>query len=180
MKNYLYCVMALGALVSASGARAEDGFYVGAGLAPRGKLTHEADGVRTTSRAQPIRINGGYQINEHLALEAGYTAFGNYHFPSGAEVDLSALHLAMKGSISVSRDFSLFGKVGLAYHTQKFSAAPQDATFHPTRALFGAGLAYRLTDQLSLTAELVNYGSTRRPGTQIKVRQLEAGLQYRF
>jgi len=183
MNKLLYSILALTAALAAPCAHAEDPFYIGAALGAQGKLNLATNGVieRNTNHPRAFRLSGGYQFNEHFALEAGYIGFGNFNFASGAEVDLSALHVAAKGSIALGESFSLFGKAGLARHDRDITGAtPGAGSLVKTRAMYGIGVAYRMTEKLSLTAELVDYGTIRSPGTKLTMRQLEVGLNYRF
>jgi hypothetical protein len=183
MNKLMYSTLTLAAVLTAPCAHAEDQFYVGAALGTQGNLNLATNGgiERNTNHPRAFRLSGGYQFNEHVALEAGYIGFGNFEFASGAKVDLSALHVAAKGSIALGESFSLFGKAGLARHDRDISGpTPGPGSLVRTRAMVGIGVGYRMTDRLSLTAELVDYGTIRSPGTKLTMRQLEVGLNYRF
>jgi OOP family OmpA-OmpF porin len=96
-------------------------------------------------------------------------------------VDLNAVYVAAKGSVPVGDQFSLYGKVGVAYHSQRFSDLNAvDGKYHKAKALLGAGAEWHLTEQVSLSAELVNYGTVRTKAGVIKARALQAGLSYKF
>lgn len=75
----------------------------------------------------------------------------------------------------------MYGKFGVARHGQKvLGIGAVDGNYHMVKAMFGAGAAYKLTDNVSLTAELVNYGTVRNRVGAIKARKLELGVNYNF
>jgi hypothetical protein len=183
MNKLLYSTLTLAVALAAPCAHAEDQFYIGAALGTQGKLKLATNGVieHNTNHPRAFRLSGGYQFNEHFALEAGYTGFGNFDFASGSEVDLSAFHIAAKGSIPLGESFTLFGKAGVARHDRDITGPTVGAgSLVKTRAMLGIGVGYRITDRLSLTAEVLDYGTIKSPGTKLEMRQLEVGLNYRF
>ena len=78
----------------------------------------------------------------------------------------------------------LTGKVGVARHRLIVDVPTASGTasfkFSTTKPLIGVGTEYRFTDRFSGTLELIDYGTSREPEMQIRVRNLEAGIKYRF
>ena len=183
MKQAATSVFSLAAVLAAPCALADEPLYLGATLGQRTELTLQANGQRQSDISEPraFGIVGGYDVNEYLAFEAGYTNFGKHRYASGASIRMGALHVAAKGRIALNDKFSLFGKAGLARHTLKLAGTGEDDGSHSkARPMFGAGAAYRLTEKVGVTLEAVDYGTLRTGAGEIKVRQLEAGLHVKF
>ena len=182
MNKQLTTIFALAALLSAAGARANDPFYVGAAVTSSHQLTIHRSGVREDSRSQhALRLSGGYQFNEHFAVEAGYVRFGDFKYASGPGVDMDAAYTAIKGSMPVGEKFSLFGKVGVAYHGQRVTGLGQvDGKYNTTKTLLAAGAAWHVTDKVALSLEVADYGTVKTRAGKVKARQLEAGLNFKF
>jgi hypothetical protein len=183
MNTVFTTTLALAAVLTAPFAHAEDGIYLGAAIGQRSDLTLVTDGTRQDSSNDPraFSFHGGYELNQHAALEGGYTRFGKSRFSSGASVNMGAMYLAAKGSIALSEKFSLFGKAGVARHTLKLAGTTaDDGSYSKTRPMFSAGVAYRVTEQIAITAEAVDYGTLRTGAGDLKMRQLQAGVNFRF
>ena len=117
------------------------------------------------------------QFNQHLALETGYARFGGFKFSRGREVDLDALYVAAKGSYAFGESFSVFGKLGVAYHRNDVSNV---GSASDVRALLGVGMEYRITDKLGVSFGVTDYGTTKTRLGRYKPRQAELGLNLRF
>lgn len=176
-------MLALAALLAAPLAQAEDPFYVGGAVGQRSNITLYTDGSaqRASNEPRAFNVHGGYEVNEHFAIEAGYTRFGKYRFGGGESINLGATYLAAKGSIALGDKFSLFGKAGIADHSLKLTGSTQDdGTYGKARPMFGAGVAYRVSEQVALKLEVLDYGTLHTGAGDLKMRQFEAGLDFRF
>ena len=144
------------------------GFYLG------GDLTFisyvPVDGSSTNSSLGPsadyVRPFIGYRFDEYLAVEAGYNDFVNNRYNGGDYNGLGTLggnHYKLyaidcEGVLSypLNAYFSLYGKAGLAYtyqnvYSQSYVGLPPtvDTTAHRFLPLFGLGLSYHFTHNLS-------------------------------
>lgn len=183
MNKLLASALALCAISAAPMAHADDPMYLGATIGQRTGLVLDTNGTRENGTNEPrsFSLRGGYEFNEHVGIEAAYTSFGKHHFASGASVNMGALSLAAKGSMALNDKFSLFGKAGIARHTLKLAGTADDnGSYSKARALFGAGVAYRVTEHVGLTAEVVDYGTLRTGAGELKLRQFEAGINVKF
>jgi hypothetical protein len=182
--NKLFCTtMTLAAALAAASAQAADDFYAGASLSGKGNLGFNTPTMRIAGSHNPLplTLSGGYNVTDNLALEGGYTHFGNFKFGSVAEVDLSTVYVAAKGSVHVSDNWTLFGKVGMARTSSDLTvAAGGGEKVAKVRPMFGIGAGYRLTERLTLQLELAHYGRIETPKSRLTVRQLHAGVNYRF
>ena len=121
-------------LLAMSGAASAAGGYVGVGF---GQSSADVEPYYTgatsvSDTATAFKIFGGYEFNRNIALEGGYTSFGefgvDYDYTDGfylykdtERVDASALYVAAVGSIPLG-PVSLFGKVGLAHWFVDYTA----------------------------------------------------------
>ena len=161
----------------------ESAFYLSAALGSRGEVTLNDHGAKRTNnnKPRPFALAGGYQINRHLALEAGYVKFGGFKFDGAASSDLDAVFAAAKGSYPLGESFSLFGKVGVARHQVDIKGVEKDVlSAHDVRAMFGAGVEYRVSDRFGISIGITDYGTTKTRLGRYKPRQAELGLNLRF
>jgi OOP family OmpA-OmpF porin len=102
------------------------------------------------------RIAGGYQFNQNVAFEIGYTRFSDVDFSGvggvpGQNISLSerALDFMAKPMMPISNNVNLYAKLGLAYLKANGSAYVNGRSYlgysdswNPT---FGVGLSYDIT-----------------------------------
>lgn len=175
-------------------AQAEE-YYVGATVAPsyRGTLkTNSGDQVLSadSSLATPFKALVGVDINTHFGLEAGYKTFGTTRTDVGdaaataLDTDARAFYIAAKGMLPVNEKWTFTGKLGLAQrhfgithykNGQSISDSSNQGTLY-----FGVGVAYKLTKNLALTAELENFGAARVQGFKLGMDGFSAGVRFGF
>lgn len=183
MNKLFVTALSLIAALAAVPATAADDFYLGAAIGTQGKLTFSngAGTMDNTNHPRAYSLYGGYVLSERFAIEAGYSSFGDFKFGSVAEADLSALHLAAKASFPVSDAWSVFGKAGVVRHSIDITNSGRTAfDMTKVRGLLGVGVEYHQSPKLSVALELVDYGKVREPGLDLKTRELQAGVNYRF
>jgi OOP family OmpA-OmpF porin len=183
MNKLLCTTISLAAALAAAPAQAADDFYAGFGLSNAGKLSLSTSAGRTQNinKPRPFSLYGGYKLNDNFAVEAGYSDFGTFKFGSGAELDLSALYVAGKGSVNVSDSFTLFAKAGVArIAVDKSGPGYYGDDFAKVRPMLGIGAGYRLSERATVELELVKYSKINNATTNLKVNQLRLGANYRF
>lgn len=122
-----------------------------------------------------FKLFAGQQFHRSFAWEVQYTDFGDRserRFGTSVEASAWALGASLVGLLPVSPEFSLFGKLGVHYAKAKVSGPGISTSDSDVELGIGAGLSYRLTQQLTLRAEVEDIGD---PGELISV-----GLQFRF
>lgn len=106
-------------------------------------------------------VVAGYQLNDNLALEAGYTMYGDFEEsgePLNSE-DLQGINLNVVGSLPINEKVSLFAKGGLLFwtsdHTYYDSFYDQSVTdsYDDTDIVLGLGIKVNIAPQLSLVGE---------------------------
>ena len=176
--NKLFCsTMLLAATLAAPGVRADDTFYVGAGISKHGSMYN--NGQANINRPHPYTGFVGYGLTDNVALEAGYAAFGKYKFSGGASADINALYVAAKGSIKLGESWSLYGKAGLARFTLDLTGIPAN-DMHKVVPLLGIGFDYRITKDVALGLEYNHYRSFSTGPGRITTHQVQAFAKYSF
>jgi hypothetical protein len=133
--------MLVGAAVNAQAQQ----WYVGAGA---GKFDDEVVDDSDTG----LKIFGGYTFNTHLALEAGYADFGSVG-QSGVNFDQSTGYVAAVGLLPLSPQWTLFGKLGF----NRWYVDGASSNDRGTDPMYGVGIQYNLTRQISLRAEFETF-----------------------
>lgn len=144
-----------------------------------------------------VKVFGGYQFTKHLALEGGYAQFNNYTASgpiSGSTAippavsayqteDNYAWTLAAVGTLPLTKDFSVFGKLG-ANSWKKTTNTFVDSvkTLERTSSIergtdpyYGVGVSYALMEGLDVRAEYERY-DLGGP----KIDFLSAGMAVKF
>lgn len=167
------------------------GFYAGMGLGATGNGDWNAGnidnslastGVTATSQNANTDMNGniawkfygGYEINKHFAVEGGYLALQDEYAnvtttapvagTSRLSLQSETWMLAAKGAFPVTRNLSLFAKLGANFWDQKLITT-NTTSFTPTQGAqssvsdsgtglyYGVGANYDMGDYFSLRAE---------------------------
>jgi OOP family OmpA-OmpF porin len=184
-------------------------FYIGANVGQNNadfNRGHYASGVAGITESQDekdtaFKLYGGFDINKNFAIEAGYADLGSpeYRYSatgiSGqARIEQSAIFVAAKGTLPITQQFGIFGKLGLTRNKAELngstnSAAVNSAVGFPlartktkSRALIGIGAEYNFSNKVSLRAEYEDFGKFGDGNTtgETKARLLSIGVTYKF
>ena len=134
---------------------ADSGFYGGLGL---GRSDSNLGGA-TDSSDNAWKLFGGYQFNKYFAAEAGYMDLGSTALP-GVTFDSKAWQASAVGSLPLTEQFSLTGKLGLAQTETDVSSGGTDHNTDPT---YGLGLRYNFTPQFGLRGEWERFRVSGNP-----------------
>lgn len=188
MKKTLIALLGT-ALALPLAAQAEGGYFgVNVGRAEN-KLSFEGESEK--DRGSGYKLYGGYDFTKNFGVEAGYVRLAKW---SGSDADLgasasykpSAVYVAATGTLPLSDQFSLLGKVGVTRNRAKLSASivgigSGSETYNNTTAMFGVGAAYNFTNNFSAVAEYENFGKVLdEEGVTIKGNMISLGLRYKF
>jgi OOP family OmpA-OmpF porin len=154
--------------------------------------------IEDRDRDTGYKLFGGYQFSRHLAIEAGLFDLGSFGYTArttpagtlGGDIRVKGLNLDLVGTLPLTDRFSLLGRVGVA-HTQTrgsfgatgAAAVPYGSNSPSARATLpklGLGMAYQLTDSLSLRLEGERYRIKDAVGHKGDVDMVSAGLVYHF
>ena len=115
--------LALSAMLASTQASAQ--FFIGGSIG-QGDIDDEvAEGLITSGTVDgkdtAFKIFGGYMFNRHFGVEAAYVNFGEATYSgdfvgsqvTGGKVEIDGFNLSAIGSLPITEQFSIFGKVGL-------------------------------------------------------------------
>ena len=181
-------------LFAASSAYCESsGWYAGASLG-RSHFQETCDGIRSRGFIGSCddvdlgwRVWAGRELTDHLGVELGYVDFGNVQGTGNFNVDASVHGWTLHGVLSwpVNDELTVFGKAGLIAARVKADTSTgfhaRDDDIAPGA---GAGVTYRLTDQLNLRAEWEFFGKVGNssPGGtgEDTMDLMSLGLEYHY
>lgn len=103
----------------------------------------------------------GYNINQNFAVEGGYRRLADQdiYLDGGAGVikgsaKADQAHLSVIGSLPVSENVSVYGRLGLSRLEAKIDSNVYSAKDHTTKALYGVGVSYAITPAVSTRVEV--------------------------
>jgi OOP family OmpA-OmpF porin len=195
MKSVLSFVALTALAITVPAAHAVD-FYVGATVG-QPYSTH-ANGVNdgqsfnadSTNHATPLAALVGVDITAQFGLEAGYKSFGSTRINLGGaagtalETDAHASYIAAKAMLPLGENWTLNGKLGVAQRhfgvTLSSNGRSASDSSKQSVAYMGLGVAYKLTKNISLTAELEHFGEAQVQGFKLGMDGLTAGVRFGF
>ena len=152
-RNTLITGLAL--LLSTLGAQANaaDGWYAGASISQAAVDERGIDDDDTGGK-----IYGGYRFNDYFAVEGNYYDFGD-NADGRNELGIDGVGLAAIGSIPLSDQFSIFGKVGIHSWDADISGpiAGRFSDDSDEDVFYGIGLEYEFNQHWNIRGELERY-----------------------
>jgi OOP family OmpA-OmpF porin len=132
-----------------------------------------------------IRIAGGYHFSPVLAVEMGYSMFGdsNTILPvwGPATISASSFQFAAVGNLPLSPQFDLIGKLGLASNYEDYSdATGYSASWSQSDLLIGFGAQFNVNSQVSVRALYEDYGKFDNFFPPMKATSFSLGVVYNF
>lgn len=134
--------------------------------------------TQTGSDSADLGVKGyaGYAFNKYLALEGGYAQFNNFTAKGTASTapavsayqteDNNTWALAVVGTLPLTKDFSVFGKVGGNSWKKTTNTVLHDANGVPTRTAtldrgtdpyYGVGVSYAVLENVRVRGEYERY-----------------------
>jgi opacity protein-like surface antigen len=98
----------------------------------------------------------GYQFNEFFALEAEYIDFGNFG-DDEVEGKLKGVGLSAIGRLPLTQSFGVYAKAGAFASAFDVDAFDDSETYDDVSPFVGAGVDFRVTEQLTAFAEYNRY-----------------------
>ena len=156
-----------------------------------GKAYIAADlGTATYSNLSPFpnpgvfRIAGGYHISPALAVELGYSKFGDSTLtgPGGsATISASSFQVAAVGSLPLSPEFDLIGKLGLSSNKAEItSTVGIFGSTSQSSLLIGFGAQFHVNSQVSVRLLYDNYGEFENGASPMKATSISLGTVFNF
>lgn len=161
MKKSLLAIALMSTFSYANAADVDNTWYVGAGL---GQSNYESvDAVSHLGDDSDLAWNAivGYQLNKYFAVEAGWQDLGtddDTHLWGGLDgsqsIDVDGFTLGLVGTLPLNEKWFLTGEAGAyQYHLSHHISADQYVSATDTAPYFGAGVGYKITDALEISAK---------------------------
>lgn len=128
------------AATSFAASAAEPSFYVGGDVGS----SKPQDASSKTSYG----VFGGYTFNENFAVEAGFRRLGHWT-EDGFDDKANQLAVSVLGSVPVADQVSVYGRLGYNRISEKINGESD----HTNKALFGVGVSYAITKEVSARIE---------------------------
>jgi opacity protein-like surface antigen len=141
-----YLAAGMLALAASAACATPTGLY--AGVSAGVTRVDDVDGNKTN-----VGAFAGYGFNSTLAFEVGYRQHGDWDF-YGTEVKLRQTEFSALGSLPLSRSLDLFARVGYGYGRVEGARADYRVAGNSDTAIYGIGLAYNFSKNLSARVEL--------------------------
>jgi OOP family OmpA-OmpF porin len=207
MKKILMAVAIAGAFVAApASAQWYAGVGVGQGQAKMGTVsassgTFTASTQSTDSSQTSWKLYGGYQFTPNWGIEAQYVNLGNYNYNIVTNVPgvsgtgsykANSFGVAGTGTLPLSSDFYLFGKLGVAFNNVKggntclssgtLSVCQNSGNGNKSDLLAGIGIGYNFNKNIGVRVEYEDMGKLSKVdnGSSIKGNNWAVSLKYSF
>ncbi len=153
LKNSLVGLVALVSSGAAIQTFAQGNWYLGGAVSQSTVDERSLDEDDTAGK-----IYAGYKFNSFVGIEGSYYDFGEISNNS-SQLEIDGFSLAVVGSIPLTSNFSLFGKVGA--HDWDADAtgsiASQLISDSDTDAFYGVGVNYDINSNWSVRGEVERY-----------------------
>lgn len=185
-----FVLMAISITSTAAQAQVYVDAAVGSGQRSRSSCAGEVKCTWTAGTA--LKLTGGYALNKDFSLEASLFTLGNESYKLSspyqqyfAKGKTNGVSLAGVFNYEFNETLSGFTKLGIA--SLRYNGHWTDSTSHTeksyehsdTHLLLGAGIKYKLNENVSLTLGLDQYrikSNIQKPAA----RTVSLGAQYRF
>lgn len=196
MRNKFFLKL-IGIALLASSATASAQVYVGGSLGTAKRSLNCWSETPCEKSDSAFKLIGGYTLDKNFAIELNYFDLGGHHFSyagnqvvSDFEIKSRALSIASLAHYSFTDKLGGFAKLGLARlkSDEKFALRSNNAsiqndssriTFDGTHINLGVGLTYKISDQLSLRAELEQFRLSQHVARK-SFQTMTVGAQFAF
>jgi OOP family OmpA-OmpF porin len=191
MNKRIFTLIATVAAMNAAQAQTSTGRpYAGLGIATAkhdyslagvGATNVDSDGWKASAK-----VFGGFEFNDKLGVEVGYTDFRKSDFSykrNGQGVngksDGYGVYGAAKYNVPLNDQFSAYGKLGVAYSKRKLEANDGlRLENNDTGAYAALGVQFKLNEQIAFVGEYERYGKSKDFGAKPDV--VTVGVKYSF
>ena len=183
----VFAAAAVSALPAAAQMKsgAESGFFAGGSLGhARAKdACNVLVDPACDDRDAAWRLIAGYQINRNFSVEGGYHSLGKARSSAaGADARANGWELLAVGAYPVSREFSVYGKLGIFHGQLKGGGALAGVNETNTDITFGLGVQFEAARNVALRGEWQHYPNLGGPafGGDTDVDVWSVGAVFRF
>ena len=133
---------------TSSGIGTSNPYYFGGTIGPSDGSSYCSGASNCEDSDTAWKLFGGYKLSERFSAEGAYVNLGDLH-KNGENSDISALTVNAVGTMPVTEQFDVFGKVGL----MRWSSDNTDSNESGFGATYGVGAKMHLSETTSLRAE---------------------------
>lgn len=131
-----------------------------------------------------VRLAIGHYFGENIALEGGYTKFGDSSVVTptqSATISASSFQIATIVCFPLNPQFDLFGKLGIAHNiTEGKSSLGFNATDTVDNVIYGIGVKYHINSKVSLRLQYEDYGDLTSGKTPLSATAISLGVLSNF
>ncbi|GIU52538.1 porin [Shewanella sairae] len=191
MKKSLLAIALLGNSAYANTIDVDNTWYLGAGVGQSSYESVNAISHLGTDRDLAWNATVGFQFNEYFALEAGWQDLGATddthqwgNLDGSQSIDVDGFTLGLVGTLPLSEKWFLTGEGGAyQYHLAHQINANKYVSTIDTAPYFGAGIGYKITDALEVSAKyrrFTNIDETTWNTANMDVQTVGIQMVYRF
>ena len=187
MKKHLFATLLLSTLTLPVCAQ---GIYVFADF-ERNKIEVDAVDASLDDSDNGYGIGLGYTLNNHFAIEVAYRdllsieesrVYEDYEYHTNT--DISAIQASLVASYPLNGSVSVYGRLGVGrinadsrvYASTWFDSTGESESNSETKALFGIGGRYAITEQFGLRAEYSRFAEIE----DTTISSLSLAVDYHF
>ncbi len=123
-------------------------YYVGGSIGPSNASSYCSGASNCEDKDSAWKLFGGYKLNEKLSIEGAYVTLGDIH-KNGENSDVTAITAGAVGTLPVTEQFDVFGKVG----AMRWSSDNTDGSESGFGVNYGVGAKMHLNETTNLRAE---------------------------
>jgi len=198
-------ILAIGLISALSSTAMAEGMYLAIDVGQTTAKDACVDlpaGFTCNDKSTAFRFGGGYQFTPNFGIEATYGLLGTAKIsgvlisagtPIAMNFDVTntTLQASAIGTLPLSENFSIFGKMGVASSTitlkgrgtaAGFSATLPERTKTKSNLAYGVGAQFNLTPKVGIRAQYENLGEVGDDieTPKVKLSLISAGLVVKF
>lgn len=121
------------------------------------------------------KVFAGYDLSERMAIEVGYNSLGEMKTDKKT-TEVSGYEVAAVGKMPLNNNINLFGKAGMF----RWDAENNDGKRSASDVMFGGGVNYRLSKNISVRAEWERFNNIETESNDTSdLDIISAGLTFR-
>lgn len=137
--------------------------------------------LKSSDKTTAFKLYGGYRFTKHFGLEGGLVQHGKATLPLSGTIMTSkprSFYVAATGSIPLTEQFSLTGKVGASYNrTKSNNFGFNSRSLSNTSWMAGVGVALKFTPTIT---GVVDYERFDKLLDRYESTVVSAGVQFAF
>ena len=148
-------------------------YYFGGTIGPSNGSSYCSGASNCEDSDTAWKVFGGYRLSERFSAEAAYVSLGDLH-KDGENSDISAYTANAVGTMPISEQFDVFGKLGV----MRWSSNNTDQDENGFGVTYGVGAKMHLNETTNLRAEWEKFpGIDTSSSDDTDVNMLSVGVE---